>query len=43
MTDQATHFAITRADLDHVDRLTALLDGYRQFYRQPSDPIEAYR
>jgi GNAT superfamily N-acetyltransferase len=28
---------ITRAALDHLDILTPLFDGYRQFYQQPSD------
>ncbi|MFG6665762.1 GNAT family N-acetyltransferase [Halomonas sp. HNIBRBA4712] len=29
------------AVLDDIDALTVLLDGYRQFYRQPSDPNAA--
>ena len=28
---------ITRATLDHLDRLAPLFDGYRVFYRQASD------
>lgn len=30
-------FSIIRATLDHVDQITPLFDGYRQFYKQPSD------
>ena len=29
--------SIIRATADHVDQLTPLFDGYRQFYKQPSD------
>lgn len=32
---------IVRADLSHLDGLTTLFDGYRQFYRKPSDPDAA--
>lgn len=28
---------IIRATLDHLDTITPLFDGYRQFYQQPSD------
>jgi GNAT superfamily N-acetyltransferase len=30
-----------RAGLDDLEALVPLFDGYRQFYRQPSDPDEA--
>jgi len=30
-------FAIVNAELDHLDLLTPLFDGYRQFYEKPSD------
>jgi len=30
-------FNIRRADLNDLDALTHLFDGYRQFYKQPSD------
>ncbi|MET0339869.1 MAG: GNAT family N-acetyltransferase [Polyangiales bacterium] len=32
---------VLRATLEHVDLLTPLFDGYRQFYRQPSDLARA--
>ncbi len=32
---------IMRAQIDHLDVLVPLFDGYRQFYRQPSDPPAA--
>jgi ribosomal protein S18 acetylase RimI-like enzyme len=32
---------VIRADGTHLDLLTALFDGYRQFYRQTSDPSRA--
>lgn len=35
MTETIT---ITRAELDDLDLVVPLFDGYRQFYRQPSDP-----
>lgn len=35
MTDSVT---ITRATLDHLDMLVPLFDGYRQFYKKPTDP-----
>ena len=31
----------SRATLDDLDALTALFDGYRVFYKQPSDPARA--
>ncbi|WP_419941403.1 N-acetyltransferase family protein [Candidatus Palauibacter sp.] len=34
---------IREAALEDVDRLAPLFDGYRQFYRQPSDPEGARR
>lgn len=34
---------IRRASLDDLPRLVPLYDGYRQFYRQPSDPRLAER
>jgi len=30
-----------RAELDDLESLVPLFDGYRQFYRQPSDPVGA--
>jgi len=30
-----------RAGLDDLEALVPLFDGYRQFYRQPSDPVGA--
>lgn len=30
--------AVRRAEAGDLDRLVPLFDGYRQFYRQPSDP-----
>lgn len=33
---------IIRANLDHLEPLVPLVDAYRQFYKQPSDP-EAVR
>lgn len=41
MTDPANDIDIARADLGDVEKLTPLFDGYRQFYRQPSDPDAA--
>lgn len=41
VAEQTTNISIIRADLDHLDVLTPLFDGYRQFYRQPSDPAAA--
>lgn len=32
---------VIQADLEHLAQLAPLLDGYRQFYRQPSNPEEA--
>jgi GNAT superfamily N-acetyltransferase len=29
---------IIRANLEHLNDLTSLVDAYRQFYKQPSDP-----
>jgi GNAT superfamily N-acetyltransferase len=37
MTDLSTDIDVIRASLEHIDQLTPLFDGYRQFYRQPSD------
>lgn len=34
---------ITRAAVEHVELLTPMFDGYRQFYKQPSDPEQARR
>lgn len=34
---------ITRATVEHVEVLTPMFDGYRQFYGQPSDPERARR
>ncbi len=35
---------IIRANLEHLDKLTPLVDAYRQFYKQPSDlgAVKAY-
>ncbi|MEM0962557.1 MAG: GNAT family N-acetyltransferase [Bacteroidota bacterium] len=33
--------SVFRASGEHLDALAALFDGYRQFYRQPSDPAGA--
>jgi GNAT superfamily N-acetyltransferase len=33
--------SITRASLEHLDILTPLFDGYRQFYLQPGNPQAA--
>ena len=41
MAQQTSACSIIRADLGHLDVLTSLFDGYRQFYRQKSDPIAA--
>ena len=41
MAEQPTGLSIIRADLGHLDILTPLFDGYRQFYKQPSDPDAA--
>ena len=41
MAQQTSVFSIIRADLGHLDAVTPLFDGYRQFYRQKSDPIAA--
>ena len=41
MAQQTAAFSIIRADLGHLDVLTPLFDGYRQFYRQNSDPTAA--
>ena len=38
MADQATGISIIRASVGHLDILTPLFDGYRQFYEQASDP-----
>lgn len=35
--------SVLRADRSHLDALAGLFDGYRQFYRQPSDPEGARR
>jgi GNAT superfamily N-acetyltransferase len=35
-------FEIIRASFEHLDTLSVLFDGYRQFYRQPPD-VEAAR
>lgn len=32
---------VLRADARHLDALTDLFDGYRRFYRKPSDPDAA--
>ena len=32
---------VLRADASHLGDLTELFDGYRQFYRRPSDPDSA--
>jgi GNAT superfamily N-acetyltransferase len=37
MAEPESGFTIVRADLGHLDTLTPLFDGYRQFYKQPSD------
>lgn len=37
MADQATDISIIRASVGHLDILTPLFDGYRQFYQQASD------
>lgn len=34
---------IRRASVEHLDALVPLFDAYRQFYRQPSAPEQAYR
>lgn len=34
---------IRRASIDDLPHLVPLYDGYRQFYRQPSDPLLAER
>lgn len=36
-------FHIRPATLDDLDALVPLFDGYRQFYRQASDPARAHR
>lgn len=41
VTEQTNTFSIIRADLEHLDILAPLFDSYRQFYRQPSDPVAA--
>ncbi len=38
-----SYATIIRATLDHLDLLVPLFDGYRQFYRQPSDPAGAHQ
>ena len=35
--------AIVRATAQHVELLTPMFDGYRQFYKQPPDPGQARR
>jgi GNAT superfamily N-acetyltransferase len=37
------HFMIRQAGIHQLDTLVPLFDGYRQFYRQPSDPALARR
>ena len=37
----AASIATSRASLDDLDALAILFDGYRVFYRQPSDPVLA--
>jgi len=34
---------LIRASLDHLEQLVPLFDGYRQFYKQPSDPEQCRR
>lgn len=34
-------FQVRQANINDPDTLVPLLDGYRQFYRQPSDPARA--
>jgi GNAT superfamily N-acetyltransferase len=34
-------FRIRRATIHDLDVLVPLFDGYRQFYKQPSDPVRA--
>ena len=37
MPEQTSSVSIVRANLDQLDILTPLFDGYRVFYKQPSD------
>lgn len=32
---------VIRADVEHIEQIAPLFDGYRQFYRQSSDPERA--
>ena len=41
MPGEQSAITIIRADLGHLDMLTPLFDGYRVFYKQPSDPSAA--
>ncbi len=41
MAEQSSPISISRANLGHLDMLAPLFDGYRQFYRQASDPAAA--
>jgi GNAT superfamily N-acetyltransferase len=41
MTKSSTDIDVIRASQVHIDLLAPLFDGYRQFYRQPSDLVGA--
>ena len=43
MSHQDYGAVIMRATVEHVELLTPMFDGYRQFYKQPSDPEQARR